>query len=227
MRRAPWAVLAVATWVAGLFALSTVGRGLSGLFLYALGVPMSLIKLDAPAMGAWGYALPVLGILAAHEAGHWIMARWYGLRTTGPFFLPVPLGWGIPFVQAIGTAGAFVHIDDDRRSAFTTFDYAWTGLMTGFAATVALTALGLSLSVGLDHGTASRQWSPGPIAWLLRGPTAWHPVLFAARVGWCVTTLSFVTDGWRIFPAVPIVWRTRRWELAGLACVAYCCLGRC
>lgn len=46
------------------------------------------------------YTLALIGILATHEAGHWLVSRAHGVQTTLPVFIPMPFG--------IGTFGAVI-----------------------------------------------------------------------------------------------------------------------
>ncbi len=47
------------------------------------------------------YALPLMTILICHEAGHFLQARRYGVYTSLPFFIPMP-------ISPIGTFGAVI-----------------------------------------------------------------------------------------------------------------------
>jgi len=37
------------------------------------------------------YSITILAILGAHEMGHYVACRYYGVDATLPFFIPVPL----------------------------------------------------------------------------------------------------------------------------------------
>src|SRR6185503_17373978 len=39
----------------------------------------------------WPFALSMMGILFAHEMGHYLMCRYYNVPATLPFFIPAPL----------------------------------------------------------------------------------------------------------------------------------------
>ena len=59
------------------------------------------------------YTIVLLLILTAHEMGHYLTCRRYGLSVTLPFFIPAP--------TLIGTMGAFIRIRSpitDKRSLF-------------------------------------------------------------------------------------------------------------
>ncbi|NML65457.1 site-2 protease family protein [Hymenobacter sp. RP-2-7] len=126
----------------GLFLLtlaSTVVAGL-GLMRGTLGddwLPLDLLGL--PATERWvqlrwalGYALPFVGVLGVHEFGHYFVARRNRVRTTLPFFLPVPLG--------IGTFGAVIRIKERIFSRRQFFDIGIAGPLAGLAVAVPLLA---------------------------------------------------------------------------------------
>ena len=101
------------------------------------GLPADLLQLPAAErlrQLGWGltYALPFLGVLGVHEFGHYLMARRNRVRTTLPFFLPVPLG--------IGTFGAVIRIKDRIFSRRQFFDIGIAGPLAGLAVAVPLLA---------------------------------------------------------------------------------------
>ncbi|MEE9219577.1 MAG: site-2 protease family protein [Acidobacteriota bacterium] len=72
------------------------------------------------------YALTVIGILGAHELGHFFACRVYRVRCTWPHFIPVPLP------QSYGTFGAFIRIRSPIPSRRALFDIAVAGPLAGF-----------------------------------------------------------------------------------------------
>ena len=72
------------------------------------------------------YSFTVLSILGAHEMGHYIACRWYGVRATLPYFIPVP-------IPPVGTFGAFIKIKSPIPSRRALFDIGIAGPLTGFA----------------------------------------------------------------------------------------------
>src|SRR5262245_11524996 len=72
------------------------------------------------------YSFTVLSILGAHEMGHYIACRWYGVRATLPYFIPVPL-------PPVGTFGAFIKIKSPIPSRRALFDIGIAGPLAGFA----------------------------------------------------------------------------------------------
>jgi membrane-associated protease RseP (regulator of RpoE activity) len=83
------------------------------------------------------YCLTVLGILGAHELGHYLACRHYGVRATWPHFIPMPMP------QSYGTMGAFIRIRSPIPSRRALFDIAVAGPLAGFALCVPALAYGI------------------------------------------------------------------------------------
>lgn len=84
------------------------------------------------------FAATLLGILAAHEFGHYFAARYHKVAVTLPYFIPMPLG--------LGTLGAFIQLKEpvpDRRKLF---DIGVAGPLAGLVVTVPLLFYGLTTS---------------------------------------------------------------------------------
>jgi membrane-associated protease RseP (regulator of RpoE activity) len=107
----------------------TFGRLLFHLFLLGLTVLTTTLAagffpLNGITEGAV-YSFTVLSILGAHEMGHYIACRWYGVRATLPYFIPVPL-------PPVGTFGAFIKIKSPIPSRRALFDIGIAGPLAGF-----------------------------------------------------------------------------------------------
>jgi membrane-associated protease RseP (regulator of RpoE activity) len=72
------------------------------------------------------FAASLLAILLAHEAGHYVACRRYGVRATLPFFIPAP-----PLFLA-GTFGAFIKIKSPIPTRRALFDIGVAGPLAGF-----------------------------------------------------------------------------------------------
>jgi hypothetical protein len=83
------------------------------------------------------FALTLLGILLAHELGHYFACRHHHIRASYPYFIPAP--------TLIGTFGAFILIRSPIRSMRALFDVGASGPLVGFL--VALPAM----SYGVIH----------------------------------------------------------------------------
>jgi membrane-associated protease RseP (regulator of RpoE activity) len=145
------------------------------------------------------YSLSVLGILGAHEMGHYVACRHYEVDATLPYFLP--------FISLSGTMGAVIKI----RGAFPTraalFDIAVAGPIGGFVVLVPLLFLGMRLSNVLPVPADMAGYSLGePLlfrlaAWLQFGhiPEGYgvniHPIVFAAWFGMLATAWNLLPFG--------------------------------
>ncbi len=71
------------------------------------------------------YSFTVLTILGAHEMGHYIACRWYGVNATLPYFIPVPF-------PPVGTFGAFIKMKSPILSRKALFDIGIAGPIAGY-----------------------------------------------------------------------------------------------
>jgi membrane-associated protease RseP (regulator of RpoE activity) len=106
----------------------TVGRLLFHLLLLGLTIltttfAVGFLMLSSLIQGVV-YSFTVLSILGAHEMGHYIACRWYGVRATLPYFIPFPL--------ALGTFGAVIKIKSPIPSRRALFDIGIAGPLAGF-----------------------------------------------------------------------------------------------
>lgn len=221
MKRSLFRSLAGLSWIVGAYTIDRVGIVHAAMFSFAQGVRVDPYGIPNLLRSLW-YTVPVLLIIAAHEYGHIAAAERYHAETTGPFLFPWPLAWSVPGLQGLGTAGAFVRVEGFWLSSLERFDIASEGFLMGFGATVLFTILGFHWSVPLvgAHVTG-HVWTPGPIAFWHEA-AAWHPVLYAARVGWLITTVSLFVDMWTLIPAFSAAWRTRKCAVIlylGVACL--------
>ena len=77
------------------------------------------------------FSVPFLGILTAHEFGHYYTAKYYKVKVTLPYFIPLWLGFiEIPFT--IGTMGAFIRIKSLIQTRKEYFDIGIAGPLAGF-----------------------------------------------------------------------------------------------
>lgn len=128
----------------GLLLLTLVTTTLVGIELS--GTSLQSIRQLTPQLWLQGlpYALSLLLILGIHELGHFAMAWFYKLRTTLPYFIPVP--------TFLGTFGAFIQIRSPMPNRRALFDVGIAGPLAGFVMTLPLLVWGLAQSqvVALD-----------------------------------------------------------------------------
>ncbi|HEV2883632.1 MAG TPA: site-2 protease family protein [Pyrinomonadaceae bacterium] len=79
----------------------------------------------------------LLTILTAHEMGHYIACRRYGVSATLPFFIPAP-----PLFLA-GTFGAFIKMKSPIPSRRALFDIGLAGPLAGFIALLPFSIMGI------------------------------------------------------------------------------------
>ncbi len=87
----------------------------------------------------WPFALSMLGILVAHEFGHYLMGRHYGIRMTLPYFIPLPFS---PF----GTMGAVINMKETPKNRRQLLDIGLAGPLAGLIITIPVLYIGLRLS---------------------------------------------------------------------------------
>jgi len=87
----------------------------------------------------WPFALSMMGILFAHEMGHYIACRIYKVPATLPFFIPVP-------IPPLGTLGAFIAMRGIPKNKRILFDVGVAGPIAGLVIALPVLFLGLSLS---------------------------------------------------------------------------------
>ena len=83
------------------------------------------------------FAATLLGILAAHEFGHWFAARRYGLDVTLPFFIPLPL------LSPIGTLGAVIKMKTPIYTRRMLLDVGAAGPLAGLVVAIPVTIWGV------------------------------------------------------------------------------------
>lgn len=152
------------------------------------------------------FMLALMLFFLAHEMGHYLYCRRYGVYATLPFFIPAP--------TPIGTMGAVIIIRSRIRSRTALFDIGIAGPIAGFI--VALIILGFSLAwskpMSLSPVAADYEFGfplifqlvHGALAALgvLRGAaslpidrTLMHPVAIAAWIGMLATSLNLLPGG--------------------------------
>ncbi len=201
-QRFPW--LNVALF--GLTCLSTliVGTFLMALFTNTLGDSAGGFLTDifrTPSMLFSGvpFSLAIMGILLAHEMGHYFACRYYGISATLPYFIPAP--------TIVGTMGAFIRIRSPIHHRSALLDVGIAGPIAGFVLAIPtlVIALGLSRFMVLDPEQAGFGLGEPlifKIAAMLLGMTpppgmdlVLHPIGLAAWFGFFATALNLLPVG--------------------------------
>jgi membrane-associated protease RseP (regulator of RpoE activity) len=92
------------------------------------------------------YSIPFLLILTVHEFGHYFMAKYHKIKTTLPFYIPIP-----PFPMSIGTMGAIIKIKQHIVSKKIHFDIGIAGPLAGFLIALGVLIYGYATLPELDY----------------------------------------------------------------------------
>jgi membrane-associated protease RseP (regulator of RpoE activity) len=144
------------------------------------------------------FAVTLMGILLAHELGHYFACRHYRISATYPFFIPAP--------TLIGTLGAFIRIRSPIVNRRALFDVAFAGPLVGFLIAVPALALAIAKSkfVLVGNQEALVVFGRPLIERILEGllqpgvpheTLLLHPVGRAAWVGIFATALNLLPAG--------------------------------
>jgi membrane-associated protease RseP (regulator of RpoE activity) len=230
-QRTHWPSLALSVGLFFVTALSTMAAGTQFAAAYAVGQAPNfdnffsayLLPFSRPRLFLSGlpFALTLMGILLAHELGHYFACRHYRIYATYPFFIPAP--------TLIGTLGAFIRIRSAIFNRRALFDMAIAGPLAGFVIAVPTLAIAIARSKISVDATASSLLFGQPLVerlfeMMLR-PGVPHSMLLlspvgrAAWVGLFVTALNLLPagqlDGGHIL--YTLISRQHRWISLGVA----------
>jgi len=152
-------------------------------------------------IGGFIYSLAVLSILVAHEMGHYLASRKYGVPSSLPYFIPFPLP---PF----GTLGAVIRTKGPIPHRKALFDIGSWGPLCGLALAIPAVVVGFLLSEVVDvaklpaHTTSLGN---SPLLSLLQRivlghlppgtDVVLHPIAYAGWVGLFITSLNLLPTG--------------------------------
>lgn len=97
------------------------------------------------------FSFTLMSILFVHEMGHYVTSKFYGVKTTLPYFIPGP--WA-PF--GIGTFGAFIRMRSPILRKNALLDIGAAGPIAGFVVSIFAVGVGLYSSkiVEIQEGNA-------------------------------------------------------------------------
>jgi membrane-associated protease RseP (regulator of RpoE activity) len=144
------------------------------------------------------FAFTLIGILLAHELGHYFACRYYKISASYPYFIPAP--------TLIGTLGAFIRIRSAIYNRKALFDVGLAGPVVGFLFAIPALAIAIFYSKVVPFSEAHASIVFGQplalrlLAAVLRpgvhpGDLLLHPVGRAAWVGLFATALNLLPGG--------------------------------
>ncbi len=100
-----------------------------------------MLALFKAILTGWPFAAALMGILLAHEFGHYLMSRYHKTAATLPFFIPLP-----PPISILGTLGAFIQMQSVPKNKRILFDIGVAGPLAGMVVAIPVLLYGLSIS---------------------------------------------------------------------------------
>ena len=95
------------------------------------------------------FSIPFLTILTCHEFGHYFTARYYKIKTSLPYFIPL---WASALASlSIGTMGAVIRMTGRTRSRKEFFDIGIAGPLAGFVVSLGVLFYGFTHLPSLDY----------------------------------------------------------------------------
>lgn len=150
------------------------------------------------------FSVTLLSILVAHEMGHFVVARSYGIQASPPHFIPLPpLG-----VFHLGTLGAVIMMRTDQADRDQLLQIGAAGPIAGFVVAVPAMVLGLAWSTPVPFASME-----GPVLFFGDSLLSWgleklvvpdlpadleleaHPVFLGAWAGFLVTAINLMPMG--------------------------------
>jgi membrane-associated protease RseP (regulator of RpoE activity) len=146
------------------------------------------------------FSFAIMTILLAHEMGHYLTCRYYGIDATLPYFIPAP--------TMVGTMGAFIRIKSPIQHRAALLEVGIAGPIAGFVLAVPTLIIALAKSSGFISPDASLFGIERgePLIFKLfefvmgkLPPTGMavnlHPIGFAAWFGFFATALNLLPVG--------------------------------
>jgi len=145
------------------------------------------------------FSVSIMGILLAHEMGHYLTCRYYGISASLPYFIPAP--------TLVGTMGAFIRIRSPIHHRPALLEVGINGPIAGFLLAIPILVIGLGLSPHIvvdpeEYGFGLGEPLIFKIVAMLLGKTPppgmdinLHPIGLAAWFGFLATALNLLPVG--------------------------------
>jgi len=155
----------------------------------------------APIADGLAFSIPLLLILVAHEAGHFLVARLHRVPASLPYFITLPPGLGL------GTMGAVIGMRDITRDRKRLIDIGAAGPLAGLLVAIPVLCWGIAHSKIMPVVPGSMQEGNSLLYALLKRAItgAWlpdgerdvflHPTAYAGWAGLLVTMINLIPIG--------------------------------
>jgi len=191
-----------------LFALTCLSTAVMGAFLMAsfqntftdfTAFFRSIFRSPLTLVNGLPFSLAIMTILLAHEMGHYLTCRYYGIDATLPYFIPAP--------TLVGTMGAFIRIKSPIQHRAALLEVGIAGPIAGFVLAVPALLIALAKSgFTTVSPSASSVMLGEPLIFkameLITGKMPppgmeinLHPIGFAAWFGFFATALNLLPVG--------------------------------
>jgi membrane-associated protease RseP (regulator of RpoE activity) len=182
-----------------------VGTGLAASFESTLGDSFAsffgeILRHPAVLLKGLPFSLAIMTILLAHEMGHYLTCRYYGISASLPYFIPAP--------TLVGTMGAFIRIKSPIHHRSALLDVGIAGPIAGFVFAIPTLIIALAWSrfgvPGPPDGTTFMLGDPliFKLFQALMGMTPppgmelyVHPIGLAAWFGFFATAINLLPVG--------------------------------
>lgn len=147
----------------------------------------------------FGYSVPLMAILLAHEFGHFFAGMYHRIDVSPPYFIPVPF-------FLLGTLGAVIQMRERIRSRNALLDIGASGPLCGMAIAVPVVIYGLATSPvqplpEAEYFIEGRSILYLAILYGLKGPIATgydislNPTALAGWAGLLITMINLLPFG--------------------------------
>ncbi len=193
---------------AALFGLTCLSTMIVGCFLMAsftnaftdfTGFTSKILRSPSLLVSGLPFSLAIMAILLAHEMGHYLTCRYYGIQATLPYFIPAP--------TLVGTMGAFIRIKSPIQHRAALLEVGIAGPIAGFVLAVPALFIALAKSTFIVAPPSGSGFELGePLifkvfeAMMRKTPPQGmelnlHPIGIAAWFGFFATALNLLPVG--------------------------------
>src|SRR5438552_5187234 len=163
------------------------------------GFVKEILKSPTVLVNGLPFSLSIMTILLAHEMGHYLTCRYYGIQATLPYFIPAP--------TIVGTMGAFIRIKSPIQHRAALLEVGIAGPIAGFVLAIPTLIIALAKSGYITPNPSGSGILLGePIIFkameALMGKTPppgmminLHPIGIAAWFGFFATALNLLPVG--------------------------------